>query len=230
MQNNQFKEKCNIIQEKLSHKIVLENKVQLKNLKLISGVDVAYWDFNGVDYAVCCIVTLDYITKEIVEKKHYTAMIEIPYMAGYLSFRELPLVLETYKLLEKEPDIIMFDGNGYLHYRHMGLATHASFYLDKPTIGVAKSYLKIEDVEFTMPENIEGAYSEIIINDEIYGRALRTHKDIKPIFVSPGNWIDFDTATNIVLSCINNESRIPIPTRLADIETKKMRKKLKGEN
>lgn len=49
----------------------------------------------------------------------------------------------------------MFDGNGYLHYRHMGIATHASFYLNKPTIGVAKSYLKIKGVDFTMPENQE---------------------------------------------------------------------------
>lgn len=60
------------------------------------------------------------------------------------------MIKEAAKELNKQPDIYLFDGNGYLHYRHMGIATHASFYLDKPTIGVAKSYLKINDVDFTM--------------------------------------------------------------------------------
>jgi deoxyribonuclease V len=147
-------------------------------------------------------------------------------MAGYLSFRELPLILETYKLLENEPDVIMFDGNGYLHYRNMGIATHASFHLNKPTIGVAKSYLKIGNVDYTMPDDKEGAFTDIIINNEVYGRVLRTHKGIKPIFVSCGNWIDLDTTTRIVLDLINTESRLPILIRKADIETRKQRSKL----
>lgn len=153
----------------------------------------------------------------------------IPYIPGFLAFRELPLVIEAVKKLTKQPDVYMFDGNGYLHYRHMGIATHASFYLDKPTIGVAKSYLKIENVDFTMPDNELGAYTDIIINNEIYGRALRTTKNVKPIFVSCGNWIDLDTSTEIVMNCINNKSRLPIPIRLADIETHKIRKQLMND-
>ena len=109
----------------------------------------------------------------------------------------------------------------------MGIATHASFFLDKPTIGVAKSYLKVNGVDFNMPENKEGSYSEIIINEEVYGRTLRTRKDVKPIFISCGNYIDLDTSTEIVLSLINKESRLPIPIRLADLESHIIRKKLK---
>ena len=65
-------------------------------------------------------------------------------MPGFLAFRELPLILKTAKLLETRPDIYIFDGNGYLHPRHMGIATHASFYLNKPTIGIAKTYLRTD--------------------------------------------------------------------------------------
>ena len=65
-------------------------------------------------------------------------------MPGFLAFRELPLILKTAKLLETRPDIYIFDGNGYLHPRHMGIATHASFYLNKPTIGIAKTYLRAD--------------------------------------------------------------------------------------
>ena len=192
-------------------------------ITLISGVDLAYWSDGDIEYAVCCIVTIDFNTKEVVEKKHHFGQIVLPYVAGYLSFRELPLILETYNLLEKKPDIVIFDGNGYLHYRHMGIATHASFYLNCPTIGVAKSYLKIENVDYIMPNNNAGDYTDIIINNEIYGRALRTHSNVKPIFVSAGNKIDLDSSTRIILALIAPNSYQPIPVRLADIETRKLR-------
>ena len=77
-----------------------------------------------------------------------------------------------------------------------------------------------------MPANEKNTYTDIVINGEIYGRALRTLKNVKPIFVSVGNDIDLDTATKIVCDFVNHESHIPLPTRLADIETRKMRKKL----
>lgn len=214
------------IQNDFIDKILLKNQFSIGEVGTIAGIDLAYWTKDGKDYAVCCIVTIDYLTKKVLETKYLVDEINVPYIAGYLSFRELPLILKTYELLEMKPDLVMFDGNGYLHYRHMGIATHASFYLNKPTIGVAKSYLKIAGVEFIVPENKEGAYSDIVINNEVYGRALRTHNNVKPIFVSCGNWIDLSTATDIVLSLIRSDSRQPIPIRLADIETRKMRKLL----
>lgn len=215
----------NKIQNDLVSKTELVNRFNMEDIKVVSGVDLAYWQKDNKDYAVCCFVTVDSNTHEVLEKKHFISEVSIPYVAGYLSFRELPLILETYKLLEIEPDIVIFDGNGYLHYRNMGIATHASFYLNKPTIGVAKTYLKIDNVDFDMPDNYFGAYSDIIINKIVYGRALRTRKDVKPIFVSCGNWIDIDTSTNIVLNLTDKNSRQPIPTRLADIETRYLREK-----
>lgn len=207
------------IQNKFIPKIYLKNTFDINNIKLLAGVDLAYWQEKEKQYAVCCIVVTDYHTKQVIEKVSEIGEIKVPYIAGFLAFRELPLIKKTVKLLQSEPDIFLFDGNGYLHYRHMGIATHASFYINKPTIGIAKSYLKIKEIEFTMPENREGAYSDIIIENEVYGRALRTHKDVKPIFVSCGNYIDLETSTKIILSQINRESRQPIPVRLADLET-----------
>lgn len=217
------------IQGELLPRIKLENNFQIEEIQFIAGVDLAYWDVNNTTYGTCCIVMIDYYTKEVVEKVYSYGEINVPYISGFLAFRELPLVLEAAKKLSNAPDLYMFDGNGYLHYRHMGIATHASFLLNKPTIGVAKSYLKIQGVDFIMPENLIGSYTDIVINNEVYGRTLRTTKNVKPIFVSGGNWIDLDTSTEVVMNCINNESRLPIPVRLADIETHKMRKELIGE-
>lgn len=224
MKNKSLEDEYTQIQQNLIDKIELYDKILPQQIQFVSGVDLAYWRDNEIDYAVCCIVTINYETKEVVEIHSMTDSIEVPYIPGYLSFRELPLILKTFKQLKLKTDIVIFDGNGYLHYRNMGIATHASFYLNKPTIGVAKSYLKIDNVDYIMPEDQDGVYTDIIIKGKVYGRAVRTHKGVKPIFVSCGNWITLDTATNIVLSLINNCSRQPLPTRLADIETRKQRK------
>ncbi|MFF0829889.1 endonuclease V [Brevibacillus sp. NPDC003359] len=226
MENNQI-EIFEKMQHDLSQNIKLENNFSKENIRLIAGVDLAYWEENEKTIAACCICVVDLMNKDVIETKVLKDEIKVPYIPGYLSFRELPLILDTFKVLNSDPEIIMFDGNGYLHPRNMGIATHASFYLNKPTIGIAKSYLKIGSVNFVMPCNEEGAFTDIVINNTIYGRALRTHKDVKPIFISCGNWIDIDTVTDITLALINNESRLPIPVRQADLETKKMRERFR---
>ena len=107
----------------------------------------------------------------------------------------------------------------------MGLATHAGIIINKPTVGVAKSYLKIGNTEFCMPDIKQFAYTDIKIDNEIYGRVLRTHSGVKPIFLSIGNKIDLDTAMQITNTLVTKDSHIPLPTRLADIMTHEIRKK-----
>ncbi len=223
--NNTLEEKLNTIQSTLRTKIDLNNKFQLDEINLVAGVDIAYWSDHDVDYGVCCIEVLHYLTKEIIEQVEYVGKIEFPYISGYLAFRELPLILKTVKKLKSNPDLYMFDGNGYLHSRHTGIATHASFYLEKPTIGVAKTYLKIKNVDYNMPENKIGVYTDIVVDGEVYGRTLRTRKDVKPIFVSCGNWIDLDTATKITMHFVEKDSRLPITIRYADLATHEARRK-----
>ena len=218
------------IQENLAKKIDLSNRVAVSEIKTISAIDLAYWNKGEREYAVCCIVTVDCGTKGVTEVKYSADEITVPYIPGFLSFRELPLVLNTYKLLEHKLDLLMFDGNGYLHHRHMGIATHAAIELDEPAIGVAKSYLKIGGVDFIMPKNDVGVFTDITLNGEVSGRALRTRRDVKPMFVSCGNWISLDRATEITLSLVNSESRQPLPLRLADIETRKIRSVLVATN
>lgn len=208
------------IQNELQKKISLSDSFQISDLKTVAGVDLAYWNIEDTEYAVCCIVVIDYNTHEIIEKKQYSGKIDVPYIPGFLAFRELPLVLKTAELLEIQPDLFIFDGNGYLHPRHMGIATHASFYLHKPTIGIAKTYFRVDKkTDYVKPDKTAGSFTDIIIGDEIYGRALRTHENIKPVFVSIGNGISLDTSCIIALDMTDKESHIPIPTRLADLET-----------
>lgn len=213
-------EKFMEIQNELKEKISLSDSFNISDLKTAAGVDLAYWQENDEEYAVCCIVIIDMETHEVLEKKHFSGKIEVPYIPGFLAFRELPLVMKTVELLEIKPDIYVFDGNGYLHPRHMGIATHASFHLNKPTIGIAKTYFRVDKkTDYIDPENEAGSYTDIVIDGEVYGRALRTHKDVKPVFVSVGNNISLDTACALALKLTDKESHIPVPTRAADLET-----------
>ena len=212
------------IQNALRDKLDLTDRIRIDEIRTVAGVDLAYWnDENGSEYAVCCIVVVDFNTHEVIERKSYAGKITCEYIPGFLSFREIPLIRETVKLLENDPDIFMFDGNGYLHPRHMGIASQASFDIGKPSVGVAKSYYKIEDTDYTEPGKSRGDMTDIVINDEVYGCVLRTMDNVKPVFVSAGNYISLKTSIDIVLSLTDKESHIPVPTREADLETHKKR-------
>lgn len=215
------------IQNDLKGQIELKNRIEENEINICAGVDLAYWEKDGETYGACSIIVLNYKTKEIIEKVSSHGKITVPYVAGFLAFREIPLIIEAAEKLNLEPDVFLFDGNGYLHYNHMGIATHASLFLNKPTIGVAKSYLKIDGVDYIMPENEKGYYKDILINEEVYGRVVRTRKDVKPIFISSGNYIDLETSNKIVMELVNKDSRLPIPVRLADLETHVLRETLK---
>lgn len=216
---------CIQIQILLSNRVQQVNTTICNGIKTIAGVDLAYWN-DSVERAVCCIVVVDIQSKAILEKSYSTGIVSFPYIPGCLAFRELPLVVAARQKLRMPPDVFMFDGNGILHPRHMGLATHASFYLDRPTLGVAKSYYKIEGATFTPPKNEPGCFTDIVVNGAVCGRALRTRKDVRPVFVSVGNQMDIDTATSLTMSLIEDDSHIPIPTRYADLETHTMRNSL----
>jgi deoxyribonuclease V len=207
-------------QNELRDKIEQADRLAIGDVKRVAGVDLAYWKQGEDEYAVCCIVVIDFETHAVLEKQHVSGKIEVPYMPGFLAFRELPLILKTAALLETSPDIFIFDGNGYLHPRHMGIATHASFSLHKPTVGIAKTYFRVDQkTDYTEPADEAGSYTDIVIGGEVYGRALRTQKHIKPVFISVGNYISLDTACALAMQLTDKESHIPLPTRLADLET-----------
>ncbi len=117
-------------QIELRSKINLENIVDMYNVHAIAGVDLAYWKQEDKEYACCCIVVLDFNDLSVKEKKYCVGEISVPYIPGCLAFREFDLVKKTVKLLDSNVDLYVFDGNGYLHPRHMGLATYAGIMLE----------------------------------------------------------------------------------------------------
>lgn len=219
-------------EQKFLRSIIHQPPLDCSIIHYVAGVDVAYTKIGAQEYGCCCIILMDYFTLTVKQQVSYTGKVYVEYQPGFFSFRELPLVLEAIKKLDVVPDVFLFDGNGILHPRRMGIATHASFYLCQPCIGVAKNFFRSEEnLSFAMPDNYFGASTDIISkNNEILGSAVRTREDCKPIFVSVGNFLSLESAKEIVLSCVNEQSRIPIPIRLADIETHKLRKQFWEKN
>jgi deoxyribonuclease V len=95
----------------------------------------------------------------------------------------------------------------------MGLASHLGLFLDKPTIGCAKSLLCGSG---EMPGDEPGIYTEIVDRGEVIGATLRTRPGVKPVYVSIGHKIDLETAVQWVLNCCRGY-RLPEPARLAHL-------------
>ncbi len=62
----------------------------------------------------------------------------MPYIPGFLSFRETPALLAAWEQLSQKPDLLFVDGHGISHPRRLGVASHFGLMIDVPTIGVAK--------------------------------------------------------------------------------------------
>ncbi len=134
-----------------------------------------------------------------------------PYIPGLLSFREAPVCLEAVGRLRRQPDLFMIDGQGVAHPRRLGLASHLGLFLDKPTIGCAKSRLI---GTYKEPDPQKGAYSLLYDGREVIGAVVRTRSRVRPVFVSVGHKCTLEDAIRITLAC-TTRYRIPEPTRLA---------------
>ena len=202
----------------------LAAKVQLlpieKPPKLIAGIDCAFSKDKERIGAIC--VVLEYSTLEIIETVHTTAPVTFPYISGLLSFREAPVCIQTVKKLKNTPDIFLIDGQGIAHPRRLGLATHLGLFLDKPTIGCAKSRLT---GTFEEPPNNKGDYSLLKDKNETIGAVVRTRENVKPMFISPGHKCTLEDAISITLTC-TPKYRLPEPTRLAHQLITKLKPKL----
>src|SRR5215475_6782453 len=123
------------VQVELRQRLVL--KWEDRPVHLIGGVDVSI----QAETARAAIVTLRYPELKPVEGVIADAPLLFPYIPGLLSFREGPAVLLAWSKLQNQPDLLMFDGQGIAHPRGIGIASQMGLWLERPTIGVAKSRL-----------------------------------------------------------------------------------------
>lgn len=195
------------IQKDLRSSVVLR---QLdREIKTIAGADISYT--RGSDIFSACMIVLSYPDLIEIERSFYRMRVTFPYVPGYLSFREVPALVETYKKLQHKPDVIVMDGQGIAHPRRLGVATHLGLILDTSTIGCAKSLLYGEGGE---PAETPGsiAYLHDKKDAAVIGARVRTKKKCKPLIISAGHKITLQESIDIVLNTTRGY-RIPEPTR-----------------
>lgn len=115
-------------QERMASLVSLEDDFSTSE---IAAVDVSYDDEFG--YGAMVINRAG--NTEIRHKKMES---RFPYIPGYLTYREFKFIRE---LVGEYSGLLLVDGNGFLHPRHIGLASFTGVMLGIPTIGVAKSLL-----------------------------------------------------------------------------------------
>jgi len=201
------------IQERLKKSIILKGSV--KNCKLIAGADVSYTKESEIFYASVVVFNLQ--TMERVEEVTASGKVDFPYIPGLLSFRESPILLKAFAKIKSEPDVIILDAQGIAHPRGIGLASHIGLLLDKSSIGCAKTRLI---GEYNEVGGEVGSHSRLTVKDKIVGAVLRTRKNVKPVFVSPGHKIDLKTSIDLILKSCRGY-RLPEPVRQAHNLVKK---------
>jgi deoxyribonuclease V len=210
------REQATALQRQLAGQVDIHRP--LTDIHLVAGADISYSRFSDTLYAAVLVFGLEDMS--LVEARGVVSQAHFPYRPGYLSFREAPAILEAFALLQTEPDAIMFDGQGMAHPRRLGLACHVGLWLQRPSLGCAKSRLT---GHFGTLDREAGATAPLEDREEIVGRVVRTKTGIQPVYVSPGHLIDLESAVALVLASCRGY-RLPEPTRQAHLYVNALRR------
>jgi deoxyribonuclease V len=199
------------VQEALMERVSLQPRRRIP--QTVGGVDVSY-SRNGQGVAAYALVETD--SGRLAWSTTIRRPVRFPYITTYLSFRELPILLELLEEVRsagRMSRVLLVDGSGILHQRHAGIATHLGVVASLPTIGVTKKLLCGQvDLEGMQPDESR----PVAYQDRLIGVALRTSpKSGRPIIISPGHLLDVVYAERLVRRLLVGH-RLPEPLYWAD--------------
>jgi len=203
-------DRAKALQLELRERLVFQ-KVLPGTIRTVAGVDIAV--SRDGERLIAAAVVMSFPSLEILETRTATARLAFPYVPGYLSFREVPVIVACLRKLGTPVGALICDGQGIAHPRGLGLASHVGLWVGIPTVGSAKS--RLVGAHEPVGER-RGDHANLYYNEEHVGTVLRTRDRVKPLFVSPGHMIDFNSSRKLVLACCTRY-RLPEPQRIADI-------------
>jgi deoxyribonuclease V len=201
-------EPARAVQERLRR--MVEREDRFGEIRRVAALDAHYAADQSLTWAAA--VLLDAADMTLMRSALVAKPTRIPYIPGFLSFREAPAMLDALGMLGERPDLLVVDGHGTAHPRRLGIACHVGVLADLPTIGVGKSILC---GRFEMPGEARGDRSPLVHRREIVGTALRTRDRVSPVFVSTGHRVSQESAVRLIMGMLGR-FRLPEPTRIAD--------------
>jgi deoxyribonuclease V len=208
------------IQTELASGLVLAGRPE--RMVLVAGADASYSKSSDKIFGAVILMNID--AMDVVEISRARGRVSFPYIPGYLTFREGPVLIKAFERLHTIPDAVIFDGQGFAHRRGMGLASHLGMWLDIPSIGCAKSRLLGEHKE---PGKRRGSRTRLLHDGQTIGYVVRTRTGVSPVYISAGHLIGLSAAVDVVMKATAGY-RLAEPVRLAHIETNRMRKEVEG--
>ena len=202
---------------------MLDFKKLSRTIRYVAGTDVSFSRKLGLIWAG--VVVFSYPELHRVEEKWVQDKVSFPYIPGLLSFRELPILLRAMKKIDRDPELILCDGQGIAHPRGLGLASHLGLLVDRSSIGCAKSRLV---GEFSGVGEMKGSRENLWYNGQVVGAVVRTRQGVKPLFISPGNKITLEESVKMALNCCGRY-RLPEPTRQAHLLVNGLRRSQEAE-
>jgi deoxyribonuclease V len=190
------------------------------NYDKMAGVDIS----SRGDDNVCAVCSMD-LDGNPTGSTGVKGDTGIPYVSGFLFFREAPLVIPSLmKAMDKglvdDGTLIVMDGNGYLHPRRMGIASHIGSVTDLMTCGVSKKLLTGRRGDWVTHSNNE-QLAGIWDGDELIGYASRCGEG-SPVFFSNGNRTRLKDITETLIRV--KRGRLPEPIRSAHNTANKWRR------
>lgn len=188
----------------------IRTDLQIGTPAIVAGVDVAYK--KASNESVATVVLLTFPSLELLQSATASMTTPFPYVPGLLSFRELPPILRAFGKIKEKVDLVFIDGHGQAHPRQMGIASHFGLWLKLPTIGIGKSRLC---GTFQEPGHTRGSCSDLIYQEQVLGKVVRTRNGVRPIFVSIGYGLPLDECVRWTMA-VTPKYRLPEPIRFAD--------------
>ena len=187
----------------------------VKAMTRVAGADVAMVPGGTACRGVIAVLALPGF--QLLDLAEVIRPVTFPYVPGFLSFREAPVLLACWAQLRVRPDVVLVDGQGIAHPRRFGIASHLGVWWDWPTIGVAKS--RLCGAHPPVPDRL-GATVPLQDGGEQIGVVLRSRVGVRPIYISPGHRMGMAEALQVVRRCLAGY-RLPEPTRVADRYSKR---------
>lgn len=208
------------LQREAAEQVVTEGVVDPDRVRWIAGVDASITRDKTRMIGAICLLSWPRLTVEDVVLE--TEKVAFPYVPGYLSFREVPVLLKAARKLTVLPDLVIVDGQGIAHPRRLGLASHLGLVTGWTTIGCAKSRLVGDCGEVGQEK---GSVEPCEDGGEIVASLVRTRTGVKPVWISSGHGIEREDAVRWVLRT-TTRYRLPEPIRAAHREAGNYRRNL----